>query len=361
MTEERLAGLRSLLAREGVDGLLVRGAANRRYISGFTGSAGTLLITAGEAVLSTDFRYLEQAGEQAPGWRVVRTASEEERTLGEVVRELGLGRLAFEADHTSCAARDRLERALTGVELVPVQGWVEQQRRVKDAAEQASIRRAAAVADAVVGQLPRFVRTGQPEERITAEVEYRLRLAGGQERSFPCIAAAGPRGALPHATPTERVWSSGEFLVLDFGAVVDGYCSDITRTVAAGDPPEELRRVHAAVLGAQKAAREGIRPGLTGAQVDALARRYLTEAGYGEAFGHGLGHGVGLEVHEGPVLSPTSRDLLAPGMVVTLEPGVYLPGLGGVRVEDMVLVTEEGCEVLTRSPRELVCLSATHG
>ena len=352
----RLARLRQRMDREGVEALWIGSPANRRYLSGFTGSSAWLLITADRAELWTDFRYLEQAAAEAPGFEIVRHELQLYEHLGRRLRELGVSRLGFERDHVRYGEWQRLRAAVPEeIELVPVAGWVEELRRVKDAREIEIIRRAARLADEALLEVLAGLRPGITERELALELEFAMRRRGADGVAFDLIVASGPRAALPHGSPTERVIGAGEFVTLDYGALVDGYASDCTRTVVAGRAGDRHREIYQIVLEAQRRALEAIRPGVTGAEVDRAARRVIEEAGYGAHFGHATGHGVGLEVHEGPRLSATGQeDVLAPGMVVTVEPGIYLPGWGGVRIEDLVLVTESGGEILTRVTKELL-------
>lgn len=355
-TRERLEKLRRRLAEENVDGLLVGSPANRRYLSGFTGSAGWLLITAERAELWTDFRYLEQAAAQAPAYEIVRHEVNFYEHLGRRVRELGLARLGFERDHLRYGEWQRLRAGVPEtVELVPVAGWIEELRRVKDAGEIAAIRRAARIADEALLEVLAELRPGVTEREVALQLEFAMRRRGADGVAFEIIVASGPRSALPHGTASERVIEAGDLVTIDYGAVHAGYASDCTRTVVVGPASERHRQIYNIVLEAQRRALAAVRPGATGAEVDRAAREVIAAAGYGDHFGHATGHGVGLDVHEGPRLSATGQeDVLAPGMVVTVEPGIYLPGWGGVRIEDLVLVTGSGGEILTRVTKELL-------
>ena len=329
--------------------LLVTGRANVRYLTGLDSSNAAVLVEPdGGATLYTDFRYAEAARALA-GVDVVQTGRYLAQELGTI---LAGRRVAFEAEQLSFADHARL--AAGGVELVPASGDVERLRAVKDAGEIEAIRRAAELSDEVFRALAASPLAGRSERDVAWEAERRLRELGASAVAFDVAVASGPNGALPHAHPGERRIGPGELVVLDAGCVVDGYCSDCTRTFATGEPPSELQRAYAVCLEAQLAGLAAVRPGATGGEVDAAARDVIEAAGLGERFGHGLGHGVGLDVHEGPLLRSGSEDVLEPGNVVTVEPGVYLPGVGGVRIEDLVLVTEGGCERLTTAPKELV-------
>ena len=356
MTATRLEALREALSERGLDGLLVSQPASRRYISGFTGSAGLLLILPDEAILATDSRYTAQARSQAPGFRVVEATGDLARWLPPLLE--GKARaLGFESEHLTVASYRDLLKARRKLppdlrpRLVPVRGLVEGLRARKTAAELEAIRRAAALADAAVAHLERSLRPGMSEREAAWTVERFLRENGSEELPFPIIVASGPNAALPHAEPSDRVIGEGEPVVVDLGARVGGYASDLTRTLCLGTPDGTFIRVYRAVEHAQRRALEHLRPGMKGGEADALAREVIRRAGYGQAFRHGLGHGVGLEVHEPPRLGPRSRDALEEGMVFTLEPGIYLEGWGGVRIEDMVSLGEKGASLITRARR----------
>jgi len=355
MTAPRLTRARSLLAERGLDALLVHQAANRAYLTAFTGSAGIALITTLEALLLVDFRYVEQASSEAREFEVIKADRQFIETLTDVVRGRGLRRVGFESEFVTVKQhRDYADR-LAPAELVPVEG-VDRLRWVKDADEIARIEQAVAIADAAFAHIQPYLQPGAVERDIAVELEFFMRRHGAEKEAFETIVASGPRSALPHGRASERVLQPGDFITLDFGAVYRGYVSDCTRTVVLGAASEKQRQIYATVLAAQQAALAGIRPGMTGRAGDGLARAVITAAGYGEAFGHGLGHGVGLMVHEGPTLSPREEAELAPGMAVTVEPGVYLPGWGGVRIEDLAVITEDGCRSLTRAPKDLLIL-----
>lgn len=356
-TGQRLAKLRRRLAEENLEALLVASHPNRAYLSGYTGDSGTLVITAGASLLLTDSRYTEQAEAQASGFTVVREGNDRLATLVETLQRLKPARTGFESRAVSFAAAQEWEGELAGVTaLVPTAGLIEELRQVKDEGELALLRQAAALADAGFARLLGTVRAGLTEREVALELEFFLRRQGAEAAGFEFIVASGPRGSLPHGAASGKVIQDGELVTFDFGCFVGGYTSDLTRTVAVGSAPERLREVYEVVRRAQEAGVQAVRPGRTGAEVDGVARAIIAGAGYGEAFGHGLGHGVGREVHESPRLRLNGTEVLRPGMVVTVEPGVYLPGVGGVRIEDMVLVTETGGERLTHSRRDLVTL-----
>ena len=340
---ERAAGERDL------DRILVTDLTNIRYLTGFTGTNGACLCGPGVRLFFTDFRYTERAAAEVEGWETVTLEAD---WLGGIAGHL-FGRVGFEDDHVAVRTLEKLTGKLPeGVELVPAGGNVERLRRVKDAGELAAIEEASKLADDVWRWSLERGLAGRAEREVARAAEARIRELGG-DPSFPAIVAAGPNGALPHAEPGEREIGRGELVVFDMGAKLDGYCSDGTRTYATGDPGEEAREVYRVVLEGQLAALGSVRPGERGEAVDAVARGIIAEAGHGDRFGHGLGHGVGLEVHEGPRLSPRSEDVLDAGEVVTVEPGVYLPGRLGVRIEDLVVVAEGELRNLSGLPKEL--------
>ncbi len=350
----RLERLRERLAGEGPGALLVSGAENRHYLSGFIGD-GFLLITPSRTVLATDFRFTEQAKAQAPLFEVGEVRGEPQQWLPGLVSGMGSDSLGFEALGLTVATHQKIEQALSQADgsprLVPTEGVVESLRVVKETGEVEPLTRAAALADAALAHARELARPGMTEAELAWEIEKFLREGGSATPPFELIVASGPNSALPHARPAERPISPGEPVVIDFGARVGGYASDITRTLCLGEPDGRFRELYPLVLRAQEAALSGIRPGMTGEEADALARCVIEEAGYGHAFGHGLGHGVGLATHEEPRLGPGSSTVLKAGMVFTVEPGVYLPGWGGIRIEDMALLTDSGPRLLTRSPK----------
>lgn len=348
----RTSQLREKLPTLGVDALLVTQPENRRYLSGFTGSAGWLIISPGSAVLMTDSRYYEQVGREAPDWGLARITGTPYPVLAEQLQAIGVRRLGFESQHVTVDQLETLKRELPDVEWVPLKDTVEPLRAVKDEGEIAAARRAVALTDQALAHALSVARPGMTERQVAWEIESYMRTHGAAAVSFEPIVAAGPNGALPHARPSDRPIQAGEPIVIDIGCVVDGYCSDLTRTVSLGRPSERVLEVWDIVLRAQLAAEAVMRAGLPGSQADAAARDVIVAAGYGDQFGHGLGHGVGLVVHEKPGAGRLSTDVLAAGNLVTVEPGIYLPGEFGVRIEDLVLVREDGIEVLSAAPKQ---------
>ena len=342
-----------------LDGVLVTDGDNRRYISGFMGSAGQLLITADAALLLTDFRYVEQAGAQAPGFKVVKTEGHAWPFVAEQAARLGIRRLGFEAEHLTFDMHARLVEALheksPATELTPLRGFVETTRQIKDPAEIAQIRRAVLVADRAFERVAAQLEPGVTEREVAWRLEVAMREAGAEGLSFPIIVASGPNGAMPHHRAGEREIQAGETITIDMGCRLDGYCSDLTRTVVLGQPDARFWEIHAIVLRAQQTCEDGLKAGVMGTDGDLLARNVIQQAGFGEYFGHGTGHGVGLAVHENPYLSPSRGDMVIQnGTVVTVEPGIYLPGWGGIRIEDMVVVGQDRCHVLTTAHKNPV-------
>ncbi|EMI09832.1 M24 family metallopeptidase [Anoxybacillus gonensis] len=352
---DKVQKLRAQFAEHGIDGLLITNEYNRRYMTNFTGTAGVALISETDAVFITDFRYVEQATRQIEGYEIVQHTQTLIEEVAKQVERLGIQKLGFEQDDLSYATFSSYEKALKTT-LIPVSGAVEKLRLIKSEAEIKILKEAAEIADAAFRHILDFIRPGVREIDVANELEFFMRKQGATSSSFDIIVASGVRSALPHGVATEKVIEKGEFVTLDFGAYYKGYCSDITRTVAVGEVSDELKRIYDVVLQAQLRGVEHIRAGMTGREADALTRDYISACGFGEYFGHSTGHGLGMEVHEMPALSMRSDTVLQPGMVVTVEPGIYIAGLGGVRIEDDIVITENGNERLTLSPKDLITL-----
>jgi Xaa-Pro aminopeptidase len=355
---DRLAALGQRLDALGVDALLVTSRANIRYLTGFAGTNGVALVRPGAATFLTDFRYTERAAPLEAFMEVRQVERDVMKSACEHLAELApdAQRVAFESAHMTVAQHERLVAAAAPAAPVATTGAVEALRAVKDAGEQEAIRRSAALIQPVLEQIAASGLVGRTEREVAWSIQAAFHDLGAEGLSFPSIVAAHERGAQPHAEPGDDLIGPDTLVTIDLGCILDGYCSDCTRTFATGAVPQRLRDAYAVCLEAQLAAMEGIRAGLSGQDGDAIARDIIAAAGFGEHFGHPLGHGVGLEVHEDPRLSAVSSATLEPGMVVTVEPGIYLPGLGGVRIEDLVIVTESGCERLTGYPKELTTL-----
>ena len=353
---DRLERCRALLPRLGVDGVVISDPEDVRYLSGFRGDDATLVVGAHAASICTDARYWEQVHEEVADLELSKVTEQPllAHSVVEAARLLGAGaRLGYQGAQLSHASYRRLRRLHEGG-LRDVGQQVTLLRAVKDEAEIAAMRRAAAVTDEALGLVVARGLVGRKERDVAWDLQAEYHRLGAEGEAFPAIVAAGDHGAQAHALPGERVIRAGELVVVDTGARVDGYCSDITRTYAAGEPSEELRHIYAVVLEAQLAGLAAVRAGAHGRRdVDAAARAVVAAAGFGDRFGHGTGHGVGREVHEAPSLGRVRGDRLEAGMVCTVEPGIYIEGLVGVRIEDTVLVTAGGCERLTTSPKEL--------
>ena len=354
MIEERLARLRAFLKAQGADAVFVNKEVNLHYFSGFRGDDTLLLISADDAVLVTDFRYVEQAREQAPLFTLVEQTKGLWQRAAEWAQNAGWKRIAFEENALFYRDYAKLQQLLPHAALdVPVD--LSALRMIKEPEEIACIKKAAEIADAAFSDVLTFLRPGVSEHAVAARLEGVMRALGSERPAFTTIVASGVRGSLPHGVATEKLIVDGEFVTMDFGAVYQGYHSDMTRTICVGRADERQRALYDLVLDAQRLGLAAVRPGVSGKAVDAVARQRLAAAGYGKQFGHGLGHSLGLEIHEEPRLSSASTcEALAPNMLVTVEPGVYLPDWGGLRIEDTVLVTETGGEPLTASPKHLI-------
>jgi Xaa-Pro aminopeptidase len=356
----RLDRLRAGFAGAGIDALLVTHLPNVRYLTGFTGSAGMVLAGPTTAVLLTDGRYATQAADQIAAAAadvtvdIGATQAKQREALAAAVEREGYERVGLEAKAVSWATQRRLADDFRAVELVPTDDLVEQLRRVKEPAEVARIGAACAIADEALAVVAPGLAAGPTEREVALALEVEMRRRGAAGTSFPPIVAAGPNGAMPHARPSERPIEPRELIVIDFGCIVDGYCSDMTRTVSVGDPGPEATRMFDVVAESQRAGRDAVRAGASCAEVDGACRGVIEAAGWADAFSHSTGHGVGIEIHEAPRVAATASDTLATGYVVTVEPGVYLPGVGGVRIEDTVVVTDNGADVLTSAPKELI-------
>jgi Xaa-Pro aminopeptidase len=352
----RLEKLRQKLAENELDAILISQADNRRYLSGFVGSAGYLLVSRDKAILATDSRYVEQAKEQAPDFEISRIEGEPNKWFLQLASEMGAKRIGFESSDLSFAAYRRLTEALSQIQerfqLVPTEGLVESIRAVKEEEELRLISKAIKLTDTAFERVSKNLRPGITEKEAAWELERYIRENGGEGVAFELIVGSGPNSAFPHARPTERRLREGEPIIIDMGAKVEGYCSDLTRTICLGEPTETFKRIYDIVLGAQLTAIATLEVGMSGEQADRLARTVIEEADYGDSFGHGLGHGLGLNVHEPPRVGKNSTDTLAEGMVTTIEPGIYLPGWGGVRIEDVAVLEEGRARVLSKASKQ---------
>ncbi len=353
----RLEELRLSLPLFEIDALVVTNATNVRYLCGFSGTSGLLVVTTSQTFFVTDFRYQSQAAQQVPPDCEIRISKnglwkEAARLLNETPK------IGFEAEHISVAICEEIGELLPNAELIPTKKIVEELRMLKDADEIVVIERAVAVIDSCYEAIYRVLEPGRTERWVSQQLDVLMRERGASGASFETIVASGIRGSLPHGIASDKVLEKGDMITIDMGAIVDGYCSDCTRTVCLGAPTSEQQRIYALVWDAQVAASQALRPGLSCVEADEIARSIICDAGLVEAFGHGLGHGVGMEIHEAPRLSFLGKGELKAGMIVTCEPGIYLENWGGVRIEDMLLITETGHRVLTkaRKPREILAL-----
>lgn len=338
-----------------IDGVLIESPENRRYFTGFPSSAGILMATKQGSVFVTDSRYIEAAKNQIDCCEVLEQKKQEQQ-LPALAKQFGCRCLAFERDRTTVARADKLKKIFGDICLFDgpaVDKLIRQLREKKSAQEVKKIKAAQQITELGFEHICAFIREGMTEREIALELDFFMLKNGAESLAFETIAASGVNGSKPHAVPSDKEVELGEFITLDFGAAVDGYRSDMTRTLALGEVREKQKHIYETVLAAQAAALRALKPGVACEAADAAARDVIEDAGFGDFFGHGTGHGVGIEVHEGPTLSPISTDTLKAGNVVTAEPGIYLPGEFGVRIEDMALITPDGYENLTASPKEL--------
>ena len=350
----RLERLRAAMAAEDLPALAVSTPDNRRYLSGFTGSAGVLVITADRAVLVTDFRYYEQVKLQAPAFELYEAPNTLHAALASLVGDLGLTRIGFESTDLTVATMNRWCTALPTVTWVSTSGIVEKLRQIKDAAELAAMEKAVKLADEAMARMMAGIHPGMTEREVAWELELDMRTHGAERLSFGTIVGFGGNGAMSHAVPSDRALEWGDSVVIDMGCVWDGYCSDLTRSFSVGEADQRYESIWNTVLEAQLAVEAELKAGMTGVEVDAIARRIIYGAGHEGKFEHGLGHSVGLAIHEDPRASRLWPEVLPAGCILTVEPGIYYPGWGGVRIEDMVVVQEGGCRVLTGVEKKMV-------
>ncbi len=352
---QRLKNLRAKIEDEKLDGLLITSSSNLRYMTNFTGTAGVAIVTLTEAKFITDFRYTEQAEEQAQAYEVIEHHGNILDEIASQVQEMKVKRLGFEQEHVTYHTY-RLYEQKFSAELVPISNLIEQLRLIKDEEEIQILQQAAKIADDAFEHIITYIKPGISERSVANELEFFMRKQGATSSSFDIIVASGTRSALPHGVATEKKIEQGDLITLDYGAYFQGYCSDITRTIAVGEPTERMKDIYSVVYNAQQLGVQQIKSGMSGKEADAITRDYISEKGFGDYFGHSTGHGIGLDVHEGPTLSMRSEQVLKPGMVVTVEPGIYLAGVGGVRIEDDIVITDEGNERLTHATKELIIL-----
>jgi Xaa-Pro aminopeptidase len=351
----RITAIQQKLSEKELDALLITSSYNLRYASGFTGSTGLALITKEKAFFVTDFRYTEQASKQAIGFEVIQNKGPIYDEVAKIVDNEAIQHLGFEKDHVTFSTYQTLKDKVH-TDLVPISGLIEALREVKSEEEIQTIQKAISITEDAFEHILTFIKEGQTEIEVANELDFFMRQKGASGVSFDTIVASGVRSAMPHGVASEKKIEQGDMITIDFGCIYKGYVSDMTRTFALGDPGEELRKIHQIVLDANLKVTEAAKAGITGAQLDAIARDYITEKGYGEAFGHSTGHGIGLEVHEGPGINFKNDKELVVGNVITNEPGIYLPGIGGVRIEDDLLITENGNQNLMSCSKELIIL-----
>lgn len=349
--------MREAMKSQNLNAVLITNAFNRRYLSGFSGSSGYLLITLDRAILLTDFRYMGQAPAQAPYYEVLEHGPKAIESIKEIVSRHGINQLGFEQNEVTFGLYQSYAAALHPIELVPTDQLVEKLRLFKDSAELQVIQEACDLADQTFSYILTKLKPGITEREIALDMEFYMRKHGATSSSFETIVASGERSALPHGVASERILQNNEFVKLDFGAYYQGYCSDLTRTVMLGKPTDKHKLIYDIVREAQMQVLDKLKPGMTGREADAIARDIIRAAGYGEQFGHGTGHGFGMEIHEAPRLSFQSDSILEVGMVVTVEPGIYIPGFGGVRIEDDVVLTENGIIILTHSTKDFIVIN----
>jgi Xaa-Pro aminopeptidase len=355
MSKERIQKAQKFLKQENLDGFIVNRPISVRYLSGFTGSTAVLIIRSNDAYFLTDFRYKDQSRAQVKGAKIIITKTEVINELKDLPQFHGKNlRYGFETEYLTFFNKERLQNNLKGALLIPIRDFIEQFAIIKDPNEVEMIEKAAAITDKAFERILGYIRPGLRENEVRAELEYQMMVMGSEQPAFETIIASGHRSALPHGVATTKKIAKGDFVTFDFGAQVGGYVADFTRTIVIGKATERQKKIYNIVLKAQEAAIRKVKPGVEGKVLDKTARDIIEKAGYGKYFGHGLGHGIGIYVHSKPSLGKMSPDIMKKGMVFTVEPGIYLPGWGGVRIEDDVLVTANGGRVLNHSPKKLL-------
>ena len=354
---DRVSRLLNMAGVASQDAILIHKPSNIYFLSGYSGE-GLLLLTRDISAIITDFRYTEQAGQQAPSFQVyeISTGKSHIQVAADVLQQAGIHQLYYEDDHVTVVQFATMGKAMPGMTFTPIKEKPEQLRKVKDESEIAVIRKACGISVQAFDYILTVITEGMTEREVQLKLDFKMLELGAEGLAFSTILASGENGSLPHAVPTSRRLQKGDLITLDFGAKYGGYCSDMTRTIALGQPSEEMRKVYDIVLQAQMAAQEALMPGKVCRDIDAIARDIITQAGYGKNFGHGLGHSVGIDIHEMPRLNQTCEEVVEPGIVITVEPGIYLPAIGGVRIENTCLVTENGAQSLVSAPRELIIL-----
>lgn len=350
--ENRVLRLREDMGKLNLDAVLIEESKNKRYISGFTGTAGSIIITKEKCILFTDFRYIQQANNQTNNFEIIEISRT--NPLTNFLKEMNIKRLGFEDDKMSFATYRNYKDSLTGTEMVSLKGLMLNLRAVKDEDELNTIRQTAKIADNGFMHIINFIKPGMKESEVALELEFFMRKQGASSASFDFIVASGKRSSMPHGVASDKVIEVGDFVTIDFGCVYNGYCSDMTRTIVVGKANDKQKEIYNIVLEAQLKVIEHAKANMTGIELDNIARQYIIEKGYGDKFGHGLGHGIGLDIHELPNVNVLGENVLKPNMVISDEPGIYIEDFGGVRIEDLLIITEDGCEVINSSPKELI-------
>ncbi|MGM0409285.1 MAG: aminopeptidase P family protein [Bacillota bacterium] len=354
--KKRIKKMRDLMENENINALLISKDVNRFYLSGFTGSSGLILFTPKDNYFITDFRYTEQAGAQTEGYKILEVNRNIPEKINEILKEDNVEELAFESTSVSYDKFKEYDKKFENTNLVATKELVKKLRIIKEEKEIEKIKKAVEITDKAFDHILDFIEEGKTEREIALELEYFMKKNGGQRNAFDFIVASGKRSSMPHGVASNKKVENGDFITMDFGTFYEGYCSDMTRTVVLGEVSEKQKEIYNIVLKAQREVIKNVKAGMTGKEMDSIARDIIEEAGYKDNFGHGLGHGIGVEVHESPRASYTSDDELKEGMLVTDEPGIYLPDWGGVRIEDDLIITKNGCEVLNQSPKELIVI-----
>lgn len=347
--------IKKYLSDTGVDAFLITHIPNVRYVSGFSGSSAAILITVGNDYFFSDFRYKEQSVVQVKDFDIIINYNADDE-FKKIISENGLKSVYFESTHITVDGLERLKKNNPDAEFIPQKLKIEEFTIIKTSDEISLMKKAVDITERVFGSMLDFIKPGMTEKDVSAEISYLQRKYGAEKDAFDPIVASGRRGALPHGIASDKIIKSREMVTLDFGCVYNGFCSDLTRTIAIGKPDEELRKIYNIVLDAQRKAIDSVKAGIRANELDQVSREYISSSGYGEKFGHGLGHGLGIEVHEQPSVSWRSDAILNSGTVITIEPGIYIENLGGVRIEDNVLIKEDGCEVFNKTSRELLII-----
>ncbi len=352
MKEEEL---KRIFSEKKIEALIISNRNNIRYLSGYCGDTGIYYLSANKKVILTDFRYIYQAQDEAKECEVIDVARDGyAKNIAMLAKAEGVARIGIEADHVLVSSYKAWQKELENIELVPVDAELENLRTIKTEDELSKIRRAEQIGDIVFEEICKIIKPGMTELEIAAHLEFGLKMNGASGNSFDPIVASGVNSALPHAVPTSKPVTEGDFLTMDFGCIYEGYCSDMTRTVVIGKASDRQREIYNVVLQAQEAVLAQVRATMKGMEADTIARDIINKAGFEGCFGHGLGHGVGLNIHEEPRASQKYDGILLPNMTLTVEPGIYIKDFGGVRIEDLVIITENGCENLTHSPKHLI-------